>query len=327
MIGNLTRRAAVAAAFVSLTVISLSACSAADSGNAAGCEDTYTIGFSHPSGQAAFVKALKSKVEEVGSETECVKVLLDNTQGESLENQRATLESWVQQKVDAIVLLPVDDASVESLRKQAQAQGTKWLTYAGPTEGADGSVGFDNVASGTLLAEDAIAWAEENHPDGGISAAVTKSPLVGFKGRFEIPRDMLEAAGIPVVSYQECLDQACGLQVAEDSLRENPDLRVFIGLNDDAALGALRAFDNAGIDPTTVYIAGQDGNIDGLEAVKAGGAYRASAAILLTDLAESIINASLAAIKGTGETDIESGIEIATLRDPELLDELIAQYK
>ncbi len=309
--------------------LALTACGSGDSsgGSNADCEENYTIGFSHPSGQAAFVKALKSTVERLGSTENCVEVLLDNTQGESLENQRATLESWVAQQIDAIVVLPVDDASAESLKTQAQAQGTKWLTYAGPTEGSDGSVGFDNDASGTMLAEDAIAWAEETHPDGDITAAVTKSPLVGFKGRFEIPHQLLPEAGIEVVSYQECLDQACGLQIAEATLLEHPDLRVFIGLNDDAALGALRAFTNAGIDSDEVYIAGQDGNIEGLEAVKDGGAYRASAAILLEDLAQSIIDTSIAAITGEGETDSESAVELAKVDDKARLDELIAQFE
>lgn len=314
------------ASAVALTA-ALAACTSGGGQAAADCTDTYTIGFSHPSGQAAFVKALKAHVEKAGEADGCVTVLLDNTQGESLENQRATLESWVQQRVDAIVVLPVDDASVESLRKQAQEQGTKWLTYAGPTEGADGSVGFDNDASGTMLAEDAIAWAAEAHPDDVITAAVTKSPLVGFSGRFTIPNDMLTAAGIEVVSYQECLDQACGLQITEAALLEHPNLRVFIGLNDDAALGALRAFDNAGIDPDEVYIAGQDGNIEGLEAVKAGGAYRASAAILLEDLGGSIVDTAMASITGEGETDSESAVELATVRDEARLDELIAQFK
>lgn len=323
---NLATRVGLASAVAA--ALALTACGSddSDSGASADCEENYTIGFSHPSGQAAFVKALKSTVERLGDEQGCVEVLLDNTQGESLENQRATLESWVAQQIDAIVVLPVDDASAESLKTQAQEQGTKWLTYAGPTEGSDGSVGFDNDASGTMLAEDAIAWAEEAHPDGGITAAVTKSPLVGFSGRFEIPNEMLPEAGIEVVSYQECLDQACGLQIAEATLLEHPDLRVFIGLNDDAALGALRAFTNAGIDPDEAYIAGQDGNIEGLEAVQEGAPYRASAAILLEDLAQSIIDTSIASITGEGETDSESAVELATLEDPERLDELIAQF-
>ncbi len=117
------------------------------------------------------------------------------------------------------------------------------------------------------------------------------------------------------------------MQIAEDALRQHPDLRVFIGINDDAALGALRAFTNAGIKPADVYIAGQDGTIEGLEAVKKGGAYRASAAILLDDLAQSIIDNSIATLTGKGRKDYETSVELGTLKNPQRLDALIAQYK
>lgn len=109
-------------------------------------------------------------------------------------------------------------------------------------------------------------------------------------------------------------------------MRAHPDLRVVIGINDDAAIGALRAFENAGIDLSGVYIAGQDGTVEGLQAVKDGGAYRASAAILLDELAASIIDNSLNAITGEGDTDYETPVELGSLADPTNLDALIAQY-
>ncbi|WP_343552375.1 sugar ABC transporter substrate-binding protein [Pantoea sp.] len=291
------------------------------------CAKTYTIGFSHPVGESQFAIALKKKVAAAGEKNGCVKVLLDNTQQSNLESQRSTLESWVTRRVDAIVVLPVEATALDGLRKQAQKKGIKWLTYAGATPGADGSVGFDNVQSGDLVAKDALNWVKQRYPDGKVSAAVTTlTPLKGFAGRWDEPLKQFKAANLPVVSQQDCATQACGLQIAEDSLRQHPDLRVFIGINDDAALGALRAFKNAGIKPEDAYIAGQDGTVEGLQAVKQGGAYRASAAILLDDLARSIIENSLAAITGKGSTNYETPVELGTLRNPQRLDALIAQY-
>lgn len=303
-----------------------SAASGAGSINA--CQRTYTIGFSHPVGESQFAIALKKKVIQAAEKQGCVKVLLDNTQSSNLQSQRASVESWVTQHVDAIVVLPVDASALDGLRKKSQAQGTKWLTYAGKAPGADGSVGFDNVQSGDLVAKDALAWVKKRYPNGGVTAAVTTlTPLVGFAGRWEQPLTQFAKAGLPVVSKQDCATQACGLQITQDSLRQHPNLRVFIGINDDAALGALRAFTNAGVNPNDVYIAGQDGTVEGLQAVKDGGAYRASAAILLGDLAQSIIDNSLATITGKGRTDYETPVELGTLRDPARLDALIAQYK
>jgi ABC-type sugar transport system substrate-binding protein len=316
-------------ALLAAGVIALSACSPKEEKVANNsCEKTYTIGFSHPVGESQFAIALKKKVEGAGAQQKCVNVLLDNTHDSNLESQRATIESWVTKKVDAIVVLPVDANALDGLRKQAQAQGTKWLTYAGGTKTSNGSVGFDNVQSGDLVAKDALEWVHKRYPQGGVTAAVTTlTPLVGFAGRWNQPLEQFAKDGLEVVSKQDCANQACGLQVAEDSLRQHPNLRVFIGINDDAALGALRAFTNAGINPDDVYIAGQDGTAEGLEAVKKGGAYRSSAAILLDDLAKSIIDNSIAAITGQGKTDYETAVELGTLRDPKRLDALIAQYK
>lgn len=292
------------------------------------CERTYTIGFSHPVGESQFAIALKKKVMQAAEKNGCVKVLLDNTQQSNLESQRATIESWVTRRVDAIVVLPVEGTALNGLRKQAQKQGTQWLTYAGHSDNADGSVGFDNVQSGRLVGEDALAWVKQRYPNGGITAAVTTlTPLTGFAGRWEQPLALFDKAGLNVVSKQDCATQACGLQIAEDALRQHPDLRVFIGINDDAALGALRAFTNAGIKPADVYIAGQDGTVEGLDAVKKGGAYRASAAILLDDLAQSIIDNSIATLTGKGRKDYETAVELGTLKNPQRLDALIAQYK
>ncbi|WP_170975370.1 sugar ABC transporter substrate-binding protein [Martelella alba] len=288
----------------------------------------YTIGFSHPVGESQFAIALKKKVVAAGQQRGCVKVLLDNTHQSNLESQRATLESWVTRRVDAIVVLPVEATALDGLRVKAQKKGIKWLTYAGATPGSDGAVGFDNTQSGDLVAKDALSWVKKRYPNGGITAAVTTlTPLKGFAGRWEEPITLFKAAGLPIVSQQDCATQACGMQIAEDALRQHPNLRVFIGINDDAALGALRAFKNAGVNPGDVYIAGQDGTVEGLEAVKQGGAYRASAAILLDDLAKSIIDNSIAAITGKGRTDYQTAVELGTLRHPQRLDALIAQYK
>lgn len=294
----------------------------------AACEREYTIGFSHPVGEAAFVAALRKKVREYAERDGCVTVLIDNTQANNLETQRSALESWITSNVDAIVVLPVDAAALFRLQESAQAAGIKWLTYAAPTEGSDGSVGFDNVASGRLVAEDALAWVAQTHPDGNITAAVTTlTPLPAFSGRWEVPLELFKEAGLPVVSTQDCADQECGLQIAEDTLRQHPDLRVFIGLNDDAAAGALRAFTNARINLDEVYVAGQDGSPVGLDAVQRGGAYRASAAIDLEKLAELIVQNSIAAASGAPGSDTQVSIVLVTSNDPEVLQSLIDQYK
>ncbi len=322
-----SRRTAIAVGLLAAGA-SLTACSQGDDEALAGCDETWTIGFSHPVGEAAAPKAIKRMAAEYAEEKGCITFLLDNTTASNLESQRATVEGWITQKVDAILLFPVDPSAFTNLQSQAQEQGTKWLTYASPMDGEDGGVGFDSEQAGTIIADDMTAWIEENHPDGGISAAVTTlKALTTITGRWEKPEAALKALDVPVVSMQDCADQTCGLQIAEDALRENPDLRVFIGLNDDAALGAQKAFENAGISPDEVYIAGSDGAPEALENIKdpGEGAFRTTAALEVLSLAQDIVDNSLAAITGDGETSTLTPAVLAKTGDDATIDELLTQ--
>lgn len=325
-----TKSAALVAA-VSAMALSLTACAGSagnTGGSAANCEKKYTIGFSNPYSEAVSVKAIKSFVKDRAAENGCVNALLDNTTGANLESQRSTIEGWVTQHVDAIVVLPVDAKALGGLQKQAQAQGTKWLTYSSEMPGQDGSVGFDSHEGGKLIADDMTAWVKEHYPNGKVSAAVTTLVnLPGFSGRTEETVKALDQLGVPVVSKQDCADSGCGLQIAEDALREHPDLRVFIGLNDDAGVGAMKAFTNAGINPAEVYIAGADGAQEALEAIKKGDtAYKASAAWPLKELGTAIVDLSLAAVTGKSSSDSVLKHVLATPRNPEDVDRLLQAF-
>lgn len=324
------RRGAAIMSGLALAALALTGCSRGDAAQSANadCDKTYTVAFSNPFSEAASVAAIKQFTKDRAEELGCVNMLLDNTTGASLESQRAAVEGWITQQVDAIVILPVDPTAFSGLQHQAQAQGIKWLTYSSQMDGQDGSVGFDSFEGGRLIADDMAKWIKATHPDGDISAAVTTlSSSPGFRGRSEVPIAKLKELGVPVVSTQDCAAQDCGLQIAEDALREHPNLRVFIGLNDDAGVGALRAFKNAGIDPATVYIAGADGSEEALKAIKEGTAYKASAAWPLKELGDAIVDLSLEAIKGDGSADQALHHVLVTPDTPEKADQLLKAFK
>lgn len=331
MTPRLFTRAAVAGASALLVATSLVACTntaGADSSASADCESVTTIGFSHSVSEAEVVKSLKEYLRVKAAENGCIEMLFDSTTGNNLETQRAAIETWVTQGIDAIVVSPVDPSALEGLRTQAQEKGTKWISYALPWEGADGMAGIDSDASGTMVGEAAAEWIEEFHPDGDVSAAVTTlTPLAAVAGgRWTIPIEIIEATDVPIVSEQDCADQACGLEITESLLRQHPDLRVFVGFNDDAALGAITAFKNAGIPLDEVFIAGQDGSRGALLAVQEG-TMNITAAVGLEDVADTILQVTLNAINGSGETVLATVAQPATLADPELLERLLAQFE
>ncbi|MFV0252240.1 MAG: sugar ABC transporter substrate-binding protein [Beutenbergiaceae bacterium] len=294
-----------------------------------GCEETYTIGFSHPFGEAQFVKALKEVVAEYGPEV-CANILLDNTTANNLETQRETVESWVTQGVDAIVFWPVDPTAYANIVPTSQEEkGIKWLTYVGPVDGQDGSVGFDPMQEGDSIAEDVTTWLGENYPDGGVEAAVTiQTTQPTIQGRWTQPTAALEQLGIPIVSEQDCSNQACGLEIATTVLRENPDVRVFISYNDDVAIGTQKAIENAGLDPEEYYVNGYDGSPEGLANVREGtGAFDVTMAIPISDLGQDIVKNAIAAITGEGDPNSLTPSIRVTPEDAETIDELLATFE
>lgn len=327
-----SRKAAIAVSTaVAALSLTLTACSSTGGGGTdeanGDCEQTYTFGFSHSNAESAYVIGLYNALERAAEADGCTEVLLDNTQNGNLENQRATVESWVTQQLDAIVVVPVEASALDGLRTQFQGQGGKWITYAAPDENGDGSVGFDNAESGKLAGEAALEFLQEQFPDGGASAAITTNASTTWSPRNTEARKVLEDAGIEVVSYQECNTQQCGLQIAEDTLREHPELRVFIGNNDDAALGAVRGFSGAGVPDEEVFIVGQDGGSEALEALQEGGTFRATVAISLDDLAASMMTTVHNAVSGEGETDNVTPVSLVHQDETDKIDELLAQFQ
>lgn len=333
----------LAAALCLATALPLAACSSSDSGDAADagaseetaaesadspeCEEEYTIAFSHIVSEAVVVKAVRAFADARAAELGCITMLHDNTTGQNLEAQTAALDTWINQGVDAIVLLPVDAASVAPYKERADAAGIAMSTYAFPIDGYCGNAGFDATVSGEIIADAAIEWAKEAYPNGGAKALVSSlSALPLLAPRWEVPIEKFEAAGIEVVAVQDGADIASGLEITETTLQAHPDLAIVIGLNDDFAVGAYQAFQNANKDPETSFIAGQDGSLEGLEAIKEGKHYKATSAILLDQLGASIVDLSVACITGEGETNIDTPAKLVTVNEGGL-DDLIASFK
>jgi ABC-type sugar transport system substrate-binding protein len=289
----------------------------------------YTVGFSHPSSEALAVQVVEQYAAKRGTDLGCVQVLIDATTNLNLETQRAAIESWILQGVDAIVVRPVDPNALSRLQKDAQAKNIKWLTYTNHMEGQNGSVGWSTDNAGHLMADDLSAWLKKNYPNGGISSAVVAvSAQPTLSGQWDFPKKSLTEAGIPVVLAADCWTQECGLNLTETALKEHPDLRVFIaGSTDDAGIGAAKAFKNAGIDPSKVYIGGMDGSQQALQEIQLGSYYKTTAAIKLDLLGYSIVDAAIHAIKEDGLSDMVTPNELATLAKPAGLQGLIDVYK
>ena len=289
----------------------------------------YTIAFSHSISEAAIVKAVRRFADIRAAELGCVTMLHDNTQANNLEQQVNAVQSWVTQGVDAIVVTPIDEQALKPLQLQAQKKGIKWLTYLGKMSQSDGYVTFNQSQSGQLVANAAVQWVKDNHIKDPIALVTTLTGLPSIAPRWTEVERIFAANGIRIVAKidQDSADQTSGLKAAETVLKQYPNLNIIIGINDDSAVGALRAVELAGIAPTKIFVAGQDGLQEGLAAINKGGAYKASAAILINELGANIVDQALNAVAGTGPTVVETPTVLASKSDQALLDKLLKNYQ
>ncbi|SED63864.1 sugar ABC transporter substrate-binding protein [Rhodobacter sp. 24-YEA-8] len=294
--------------------------------NACAGGKTYTIAYSHSVSEAAFVRRLRGFADARAAELGCVEVMHDNTQANNLEAQINAVQGWITIGVDAIIVTPIDENALKPLQAQAQQKGIRWLTYVSPMAGADGFVGFDHAQSGQLIAQAAIDWTKANGITDAKALVTTLTGLPSVAPRWtEVERRFAEA-GITIVAMQDSADQASGLTIAEAVLRQHPDLNIIIGLNDDAALGANRAIVMAGKDPAGLFVGGQDGSYEALVEIDKGGSYRASSALMVSDLGQNIVNLALNAINASGPSFAYTPTVLASKADQELLDQLLANF-
>jgi ABC-type sugar transport system substrate-binding protein len=274
---------------------STSSASSSGSGAASGGKH-YTIAFSHPYSTApvaiAVMQFAQERAKQLGD-----KVLLDNANMQ-VATQVTDVDNWITQQVDAIEVLPVENASVVSSQKRAQAAGIKWLTYAVGMDSSDGAVLFPPEQSGQLIGEAAVKWinAQPTPPE---ILVLTQSTVPATAGRVTVPIAMIKKqTKAKIVATQDASDQQTGLTVTEAVLAAHPKLSMVIGFNDDGALGALKAFANANKNPATSWIGGQDGSIEALKAIQAGGAYKMTSALRLKDVGYAVVDTAVAALKG-----------------------------
>ncbi|WP_019297944.1 MULTISPECIES: sugar ABC transporter substrate-binding protein [unclassified Leisingera] len=288
---------------------------------------SYQVAYSHSVSEVAIVKQVRRFADERAAELGCVTVLHDNTQANNLEQQINAIQGWITLGVDAIVVLPIEPTALQPLQRQAQGQGIKWLTYLGKMDGSDGFVGFDHAQSGQIVAQAAVDWAKKQGVTEAKALVTTLTPLPSLAPRWTEVVRIFSENGIEVVAEQDAADQTNGLRVAETVLQQHPDLDIIIGMADDAAVGALRAIKLAGADADTMFVGGQDGSLEGLSAVNEGGAYRASAAILINELGANIVDLALNAVREKEPSFAYTPTVLASKADQPLLNFLISNYE
>ena len=199
---------------------------------------------------------LEQNYKDVAAELGMDLIQLDP--GAKPQTQVDMIEQMTQRGVNAILISPVDPQVIRAAVEEAMAKGIYVLIQGQERETVPWSTanfGYNEKQMGTLTGEIAAAGVKQKYPNAKeIKLAVLGDPgwassnvrMGGAKEAF--------MKGLPGVKVNVVIDGVMGstietaTNVIESALQQHPDLRCVVGINDDAAIGAVGAMQQQGID-------------------------------------------------------------------------------
>jgi ribose transport system substrate-binding protein len=224
------------------------------------------IGLSISTLNNPFFVSLRDGAQQAADEAG-VELIVSDAQNDAA-TQQDDVQNFVTQQVDAILVNPVDS---EAVVPAVQAANQADIPVIALDRGASGGeiatlIASDNVEGGGLAGEELIELVGSG-PVAQLEGIPGASPTRDRGQGFEEAINAQDAVEL-VASQTANFDRAEGLNVTENILQSNPEIKGIFAQNDEMALGAVRALGNrAGTD---VKIVGFDAVEDALKAIQDG---------------------------------------------------------
>jgi ribose transport system substrate-binding protein len=224
------------------------------------------IGLSISTLNNPFFVSLRDGAQQAADEAG-VELIVSDAQNDAA-TQQDDVQNFVTQQVDAILVNPVDS---EAVVPAVQAANQADIPVIALDRGASGGeiatlIASDNVEGGRLAGEELIELVGSG-PVAQLEGIPGASPTRDRGQGFEEAINAQDAVEL-VASQTANFDRAEGLNVTENILQSNPEIKGIFAQNDEMALGAVRALGNrAGTD---VKIVGFDAVEDALKAIQDG---------------------------------------------------------
>ncbi|HNR36323.1 MAG TPA: substrate-binding domain-containing protein [Candidatus Hydrogenedentes bacterium] len=211
--------------------------------------------------------------------------------------QNNHIETFVIQKVDALIVAPNDSAGIAPVIADARAKGIPVFTVDIAAHGADvvSHIASDNVMGGELVGEylaKAMGGKGKvaiiDHP----AVASVQDRVAGFEKAIARYPDIRIVQKVPGEGQR---DKA--FRAAQDLVQANPDLDGIFAINDDSALGALAAVEAIGAQ-NRIVIVGYDGTPEARDAILKGSALKADTVQHPKEIGRQAIRAIAAYLAG-----------------------------
>ncbi|GLR46113.1 hypothetical protein GCM10007880_66310 [Mesorhizobium amorphae] len=229
-------------------------------------QEKFTIGYSNLADSDVWLKKLKTDFETAASADPSFNVVFGDANGD-VSKQLDQIDNFIAQKVNAIVVLPVDYDGIVPAVEKANEAGIAVIALAIRSHGGKYYyVGSSNLDAGRLQAEfmhDKLPKdAKIVYLQGTLGLYHSNERLKGFL-------DNLKRPDVTILATQSGdYDRAKGMAVTEDWIQSFPQIDGVVAANDQMALGALQALTAAG--RTGVLISGIDGLQDTLKSIVDG---------------------------------------------------------
>ncbi len=213
------------------------------------------VGTSVYSTEIEYFKILSDAYKKAGPK---FNVQVIATDGENnVTKQIQIVEDFISKNVDGIIISAVNPDAERQVLEEAMKSGIPVLLQGQERVEANwttANVGYSEADMGRMAGELVAEKINKLYS----KLPVVKVAVLGFPkwpscirradASVKALRDNVKGPRIEVVINQEAGTRQLGLQIVETALQANPDLRCVVSINDDGAIGAVAAFEAAGID-------------------------------------------------------------------------------
>lgn len=192
--------------------------------------------------------------------------------------QNDQIETFISQKVDALIIAPTDSSGIGPLIKEAMGNKIPVFTVDITAQDVDviSHIASDNYQGGKLLGK----FLADQLSGKGKVAIIDHPTVTSVQERVRGFEDAIkEYPNIEIVQKvpgEGQRDKA--MRAVQDLIASRPDLDAIFGINDDSALGALAAVESAGLQ-NKIKIVGFDATPEACNAILEGKA-------LIADIAQ-----------------------------------------
>lgn len=221
-----------------------------------------------PTTEIEYFATLLNEYKKAGEARGIEVITLDSQTNPARE--ASSIEDCMAKEVDAIVASVIDPATSKASAMDAMEAGIPFILQGQePTDvdWATGNVGYSEADMGRLAGEEVADCLKVKQPD----AETIKVGACGWPQwpstvrRIQASKEAVEAGTGKTIEWvfeQECGTREKGDAAVSAALQANPDLRAVVSINDGSSLGAIAAFEAAGIDPAELCIAAPNNDLE-----------------------------------------------------------------